>query len=126
MPTGRPLTLRLVPAALALVAVAAAERFGLESAVFYLFLVGIPVSGAGAIAAYGRFLDAVDRGRPGSHERVQAALGAFLVAVFVVGAASRSSVSLDLQAPGLARVALVLGFLVLAVQAFAALVPARR
>lgn len=126
MPTGRPLTLGFVPAALALLAVAAADRLGFESAVFYLFLVGIPVTGAGAIAAYGRLVDAVDRGRPASVERFQAALAAFLVAVFVVGAASRSSVSLDLQAPGLARAALVIGFVVLGVQALAALVPARR
>jgi hypothetical protein len=126
MPTGRVLTLQLVPAALVLVVVAAADRLGLATAVFYLFLVGIPISGASALAAYGRLVDAVDAGRPTAGPRLQAALAALLVAMFVVGAGSRSPTWLELEAPGLARAALVLGFLLLAAQAVAALVPARR
>jgi hypothetical protein len=125
--TGRTSTFGLLPAALALLAVALADRLGLDGAVFYLFLLGIPVTGAAAIAAFGRFVDAVDRGGDGSVERFQAFLAAFLVVVFVVGAASRSPMSLELEAPGLARVALVIGFLVLGAQGAASLlVPARR
>ena len=126
MPTGRLLTLQLVPAAFVLVVVAAADRLGLATAVFYLFLLGIPVSGACALGAYGRLVDAVDAGRVAGALRLQAVLAAVLVGIFVVGAASRSPTWLELEAPGLARAALVVGFLVLAGQAVAALVPARR
>ena len=118
--------LLLVPAALVLVAVAAADRLGLEAAVFYLFLLGIPVSGACALSAFGGVVDALDRGRSAAVERLQAALAALLVAIFVVGAASRSPMSLELEAPGLARAALVVGFLLLGAQAVTALVPERR
>lgn len=126
MPAGRLLTLQLVPAALVLLAVAAADRLGLESAVFYLFLLGIPVSGACALSALGAVVDALERGRSASVERLQAGLAGLVVAIFVVGAASRSPLSLELEAPGLARAALVAGFLLLGAQAVTALVPERR
>ena len=126
MPAGRLLTLRVVSAALVLVAVAVADRLGLETAVFYLFLAGIPVSGACALSALGAVVDSDLRGRPGAAERLQAGLAALLVAIFVVGAASRSPLALELEAPGLARAALVVGFLLLAAQAVTALVPERR
>ena len=126
MAADRPLRLDLVPAALLLVAVAAADRLGLAGAVFYLFLLGIPVSGACALAAVGGAVDATARGGSAAVERLQAGLAALLVAIFVVGAASRSPLSLELEAPGLARAALVAGFLLVAAQAVAALVPERR
>jgi hypothetical protein len=126
MPAGRLLTLKLMPAALVLVAVAAADGLGLEPAVLYLFLLGIPVSGACALSAFGDALDALNRGRPAVLERLQASLAAFLVAIFVVGAASRSPLSLEPAAPGLARAALVVGFLLAGAQLVTALVPARR
>ena len=58
--------------------------------------------------------------------RLQGYLSATLVGLFVIGAAARSPVSLELGAPGLTRAALVLAALVLSLQALTALVPERR
>jgi hypothetical protein len=121
-----PLTLTGVPAGLVLGAIALAERAGAETAVFYLFLVGIAVSAAGGLAAFGRLVDVANGGGTPPLARVQAGLAAALVAVFLVGAVARSPVVLELGAPGLAPAAVVLGFCVLALQALAAAVLAGR
>jgi hypothetical protein len=116
-----PLTLSAVPAGLVLAAVALAERAGAETAVFYLFLLGIAVSAAGGLAAFGRLVDVANGGGTPVLGRFQAGLAAALVAVFLVGAVARSPVVLELGAPGLAPAAVALGFLVLGLQALAAL-----
>lgn len=126
MPAGRLLTLQLVPAAFVLVVAAATDSLGLEAVVVYLFLLGIPVSGASALAAYGRLVDALEEERATAGPRLEAALAALLVAIFVAGAAARSPAWLEVEAPGLARAALVAGLVLVAAQAVAALVPARR
>jgi hypothetical protein len=113
------------PAGLVLLLAALAERAGAQTAVFYLFLAGIPVSGAAALASLARLVDAADAGviRGG---RFRAGLGASLVAVFVLGAAARSPVALELGATGAASAALALGFFLLGLHAVTALVPAAR
>ena len=120
------LLLLVLPAGLVLLAIALAERWHAETAVFYLFLAGIPVSAAGGLAAFGRLVDGVNGGLAPGLARVEGALAAALVATFVVGAAARSPVALELGGPGLAPAALVLGFVVLALQALAALARAVR
>lgn len=121
-----PLTLTAVPAGLVLGAIALAERAGAETAVFYLFLVGIAVSAGGGLAAFGRLVDVVNGGGTPPLARFQAGLAAALVAVFLVGAVARSPIVLELGAPGLAPAAVVVGFAVLVLQALAAAVPAGR
>jgi hypothetical protein len=121
-----PLTLTALPAGLVLGALVLAERAGAETAVFYLFLVGIAVSAAGGLAAFGRLVDAANGGGTPPLARFQAGLAAALVAVFLVGAVSRSPVVLELGMPGLAPAAVVLGFCVLGLQALAAALPASR
>ena len=120
------LTLTVVPAGLVVLAIALAERWNAEGAVFYLFLAGIPVSAAGGLAAFGRLVDAVNDGLPPTGIRIQGALSGTLVALFVLGAAGRSPVSLELGAPGLGHAALALAAAVVALQAVAALAPVRR
>jgi hypothetical protein len=120
------LTLTVVPAGLVLLAIALAERWNAEGAVFYLFLAGIPVSAVGGLAAFGRLVDAVNGGLAPTAARIQGVLSGTLVALFVFGAAGRSPVSLELGAPGLGHAALVLAAVVLALQAIAALAPVRR
>jgi hypothetical protein len=120
------LTLTVVPAGLVVLAIALAERWNAEGAVFYLFLAGIPVSAVGGLTAFGRLVDAVNGGLTPAGVRVQGVLAGTLVALFVVGAAGRSPVSLELGAPGLGHAALVLVVVVLALQAVAALAPVRR
>ena len=119
----RPLS--LATAAL-LVAAALAARVAAPRDLFYLFLLGIPLSGAAALTAFGALVDAAERGTPTAGARLHALLAGALVAVFVGGAAARSPVSLDFATPGLARLALALGLVVLALQALAALVRVRR
>ncbi len=126
MSTGRSLTLVSVPVALLLAALAAADSLGAATAAFYLFLAGIPVTGAAALAAYARLLDASGREGTGGPERAQAVLGGLLVALFVLGAAARSPAALAPAVPGLADTALVLACAVLALQALVTLVPVLR
>jgi predicted CDP-diglyceride synthetase/phosphatidate cytidylyltransferase len=107
-----------------LLAVAWAQEAGAAEAVFYLFLLGIPVSAAAGLIALDRLVSS-----PGAQSplrRLEAMLAGFLVAVFVLGAAARSPFVLELQVPGLAGAALALGFCVLALQALAGLAPVRR
>jgi hypothetical protein len=123
-----PGTLRLVvvPAGLVLLLAALADALGASTAVFYLFLLGIVVSSAGGLAAFARIVDEANGSGPPPLARLQGYLSATLVGLFVVGAAARSPVSLELGAPGLTKAALVLALVVLSVQALAALVPVRR
>jgi len=113
-----------LPPALVLVAAAGADAWDAATAAFYLFLLGIPVSAAVALAVLARLVDAANRARETTLNRLQVLLAGILVAVFVVGAAVRSP--LAVEAPGLAGAALVFGFCVLAAQTFAALAPVRR
>jgi hypothetical protein len=121
-------TLRLVvaPAGLLLLLAALADGLGASTVVFYLFLVGIVVSAAGGLAAFARIVDEANGEGPPPLARLQGYLSAALVGLFVIGAAARSPVSLELGAPGLTRAALVLAFLVLSLQALTALFPLRR
>jgi hypothetical protein len=121
-------TLRLVvvPAGLVLLLAAAADGAGAQTAVFYLFLLGIVVSVAGGLASFARIVDEANGSGPPPLGRLQGYLSATLVGLFVIGAAARSPVSLELGAPGLTRAALVLAALVLSLQALTALVPERR
>jgi hypothetical protein len=117
-----PFTLTAVPAGLVLGAIALAERAGAETVVFYLFLLGIAVSATGGLAGFGRLVDVANGDGTPALGRFQAGLAAALVGVFLVGAVARSPVVLELGAPGLAPAAVVLGFLVLGLQAIAAVV----
>jgi len=121
-------TLRLVvaPAGLLLFLAAWADAVGAATVVFYLFLLGIVVSAAGGLAAFALVVDEANGSEPPPLARLQGYLSAALVGLFVVGAAARSPVSLELGAPGLTRAALVLALFVLSLQALAALLPSRR
>ena len=120
------LLLLVLPVGLVLLAIVLAERWHAETAVFYLFLVGIPVSAAGGLAAFGRLVDGVNGGLAPTLARLQGVLAAALVGSFVLGAAARSPVTLELGGPALAPAALVLGFALVALQALAALARAAR
>jgi hypothetical protein len=117
-----PATVTLVPPGVALAALALAEREGAATAVFYLFLLAIVVSAASGLAGFGRLVDVANGGGTPVLGRLQAALAALLVAVLVAGAVSRSPVALELDAPGLAPVAIATGLILLAAQAFLSLV----
>ena len=121
-----PAALSVLPAGLVLVATALAERAGAETAVFYLFLLGVAVTAASGLAAFGRVIDAANGGGTPVLGRLQGALAALLVAVCVVGAVGRSPIAQALGAPGLAPSALGLGFVVLVLLAFASLAPVKR
>ena len=107
-----------------LLAAAVAHEAGASTAVFYLFVLGIPVSAAAGLVAFDRLLAA--EGRQTALGRLEAFLAGTLVAVFVLGAAARSPFALELDMPGLAGAALALGVCVLVLQALAALAPSRR
>ena len=128
MPSSRSVTLafRLVPAAVLLAATATADRVGAWDAAFYLLLAGIPASGASALAAFGRLVDLATDGRPLALARLETGLATILLATFVVGAAARSPVSLVTGAPGLAKLALLLGLSAVVLQALASLAPRPR
>jgi hypothetical protein len=117
--------LAVAPAGLVLLLAALADGLGASTLVFYLFLIGIVVSAAGGLAAFARIVDEANGSAPPPLGRLQGYLSAVLVALFVVGAAARSPVSLELGAPGLTRAALVLGLLVLSLQTLTALIPRR-
>jgi hypothetical protein len=117
------LTLTVLPAGLVLLASALAARRGSESALFYFLLLGIPVSAAGGLAAFGRIVDEANGSGTAALARFQGALAALLVFVFFLGAVATRSLGLELGAPGLASAAIALGFLVLALQTLAAILP---
>ena len=122
--TGPPLLPLVAPASvLAVAALADAWNAG---AVFYAFLVGVPVASAAALAALGRFVDLVNEDSPTLVARLELSLAGLLVIVFVVGAAAHSPAALAEAAPGLGRAALAFGFAVVFAQALAAVVPVRR
>jgi hypothetical protein len=116
----------VLPSAAILVLAALAERVGADSATFYLFLAGIPVSAVGVLAAIARSVDASADGEPAPFVRLQAWLAGLLAVVFFVGAAARSPLLLELGGPGLVPAAVTLGLCVLGLLALVAAVPARR
>ena len=116
----------VLPAAVILLLAALAERVGADSATFYLFLAGIPVSAAGGLVAIARSVDASLGGDPVPFGRLQAWLSGLLAVVFFVGAAARSPVLLEHGGPGLVPAAVTLGLCLLALLALAAAVPAVR
>ena len=121
-----PPTVTVAPAGAILLAIAVAERAGAERAVFYLFLLATVVGATGALAGFGRLVDAANGGGTPALGRFQAALAVAFVGLCVLGASARSPLALELDAPGLAPVALVLAGCVLALQALTALVAVRR
>jgi hypothetical protein len=116
----------VLPSAAILVLAALAERLGADSATFYLFLAGIPVSAVGVLAAIARSVDASADGEPAPFVRLQAWLAGLLAVVFFVGAAARSPLLLELGGPGLVPAAVTLGVCVLGLLALVAAVPVRR
>jgi hypothetical protein len=116
----------VLPSAAILVLAALAERLGADSATFYLFLAGIPVSAVGVLAAIARSVDASADGEPAPFVRLQAWLAGLLAVVFFVGAAARSPLLLELGGPGLVPAAVTLGLCVLGLLALVAAVPVRR
>jgi len=115
-----PLVRETLPAGAVLLLAALADRGGADSAAFYLFLLGIPLSAIAGLAALDRL---VDGGAPA--DRVRAPLGALLVTLFAVGAAATSPVLGEVRdaAPGLAGTAVVLGLLVVGALAATELLP---
>jgi hypothetical protein len=109
-----------------LLATALLDRLGLASASFYLLLVGVPFTAAASLEAFGRTIDAATNGESGLG-RFHGILSALLVATIVLGTAIRAPAVGAGNVPPPASAALVLGFLLLAAQALAALAfPARR
>lgn len=132
----RPAAVAVATAGLPLAATTVADGLGFPTAAFYTFLLGVPVSAVIGLATFGRLVDEADGRdagtRPGGAgaravlERVQIFLWALLVAVFLLGAAARSTAAFDGDASGLAKAALGLGLGILALQALLALAPVRR
>jgi hypothetical protein len=116
----------VAPAAAILVLAALAERVGADSLTFYLFLAGIPVCAVGVLAAIARSVDASAGGEPVALGRLKAWLAALLCVVFLVGAAARSPLLLEVGGPGLVPAAVTLGLCLLGALALVAAVPARR
>ena len=113
-------------AAALLLATVVSDRLGLVDASFYLLVAGIPLCAAAGLACLGRVVDGLEAGDEEATGRLQALLTGVLVATLVIGAAARAPHVADGQVPTAATGALALGFLVLAVQAIAALVPEGR
>ena len=122
MRSGGSFALPLAPSGLVLLAATGAERLGARAAFFYLCLLGIPAAGAGALALYGRLVDAAARGAPVVLAQARALVAGALVAAFLVAAAARSPLWLELEAPGLAPAALGLALVLLGLQALLGLV----
>jgi hypothetical protein len=97
----------VAPAALLLLAALLAERAGAHGLTFYLLVAGIPVAVVGGLAALDRVVDP-DEVAP----RLEAALSAVLLFLFVIGAAARSPGTLEDAAPGLASAAALVGLVV--------------
>jgi hypothetical protein len=116
----------LAATAALLAATAAAEASGSASAAFYLFVLGVPVSAATGLFAFGRLVDAVNGGGFGLGRRIEAVLAGLLVFALVVGAAARSPVAFGQGFPGIARAALGLACAALALQALVATAAVRR
>jgi len=91
----RTLSRTVAPAALLLLAALLAERAGAHGLTFYLLVAGIPVAVVGGLAALDRVVDP-DEVAP----RLEAALSAVLLFLFVIGAAARSPGTLEDAAPG--------------------------
>jgi hypothetical protein len=109
-----------------LLATALFDRLGVPSASFYLLLVGVPLTAAASLDAFGRTIDAATNGELGLG-RFHGVTSALLVATIVLGAAIRAPAVAAGHVPPPASAALVLGFLLVAAQALAALAfPARR
>jgi hypothetical protein len=126
-PADRTLRRTLAPAAAILALAALADRAGADGLTFYLFLLGIPLSAGAALAAFARVVDAAAERRPVALGRFQAWTAASLVGVFVLGAAARSPVLLEVGGPGLAPAVVVLGFVLVGLLVLAASAsPARR
>jgi hypothetical protein len=115
----RTLSRTVAPAALLLLAALLAERAGAHGLTFYVLLAGIPVSVIGGLAALDRVVDPDDVA-----PRLEAALSAFLVFLFVIGAAARSPGTLEDAAPGLASAAALVGLVVVGFLCVATLVSA--
>ncbi len=103
----RTLSRTVAPAALLLLAALLAERAGAHGLTFYLLVAGIPVAVVGGLAALDRVVDP-DEVAP----RLEAALSAVLLFLFVIGAAARSPGTLEDAAPGLASAAALVGLVV--------------
>jgi len=115
----RTLSRTVAPAALLLLAALLAERAGAHGLTFYLLVAGIPVTVVGGLSALDRVVDP-DEVAP----RLEAALSAVLLFLFVIGAAARSPGTLEDAAPGLASAAALVGLVVVAVLCFATLASA--
>jgi hypothetical protein len=113
-------------AAAVLVATAVSDRLGLASASFYVLVVAVPLCAGAGLASLGRVVDAVEAGGEEVAGRLQLVLTALLVATIVLGAAARAPSVAAGSVPAPASAALAFGFVVLAVQALAALAPGRR
>ena len=113
-------------AAALLVATALSDRLGLVSASFYLLVAGVPLCAAAGLASLGRVVDAVEAGGEDVAGRLHVLVTGLLVGTIVIGAAARAPAVPDGRVPAAASAALVLGFVLLAVQALAVLVPDRR
>ncbi|MBA2536162.1 MAG: hypothetical protein H0V20_01855 [Actinobacteria bacterium] len=116
----------LAATAALLLATAGAEAWGSASTAFHLFVLGVPVSTATGLVAFARLVDTVNGGTFGLGRRIEAGLAALLVFAFVVGAAARSPVTFGEGFPGVARAALLLAFVALALQSLVAATAARR
>jgi hypothetical protein len=112
-----------VPAGLVLLVIALAASAGAGGALFYLFLLGLVVSAAGSLSAFGVLVDCAEGCVPSRLDRARALLGAVVVLAFFLGAAARSPVVAELAAgaPGLAGFAVVVGLLAVGGQLVAAL-----
>jgi hypothetical protein len=124
----QPASARTMLAAMAalLVATAGAEAWGSASTAFHLFVLGVPVSAAAGLFAFARLVDTVNGGTFGLGRWIEAGLAALLVLAFVVGAGARSPVAFDEGFPGIARAALLLAFVTLALQGVVTKVAVRR
>src|SRR3989441_3744360 len=113
-------------AATLLVATAVSDALGHAGASFYLLVAGVPLTAAAGLFCFARVVDAVNGDEVDALGRFQAILSALLVATIVLGAAVRAPAVTDGRIPPAATAALVLGFVLLVVQAVSALVPVRR
>jgi predicted MFS family arabinose efflux permease len=117
-----------VPAGLVLLVIALAASAGAGGALFYLFLLGLVISAAGSLSAFGVLVDCAEGCVPSRLDHARALLGAVVVLAFFLGAAARSPVVAELAAgvPGLAGLAVVLGLLAVCGQLVAALPAVRQ
>ncbi|MDX6488692.1 MAG: hypothetical protein QOK13_1307, partial [Gaiellaceae bacterium] len=113
-------TARVLPAALAFVAVLA-DSHGRHEIAYWLVVAAVPAAACAALSGFGTLVEALPRSDEEARARALTALGGLALALVVLAAAVRSPAHLDRTVPALGSSALVAALALYGFQAVVAL-----